>query len=91
MSSENRRRQIGRWARPGSAACIVVDVVSAPVRVVSELPSGWEYPFQRHGLGSRLLSRVVWKSGGFRWMWAALGGRGLGIACGQGRKGMRWW
>jgi len=39
------------------------------------------------GLGGWLLNRVMWKSGGFGWMRTALGGRGLGIACGKCRKG----
>jgi len=42
------------------------------------------------GPGSRLLSRVMWKGGGFGWMRAALRGRGLGIACEKGRTGVRW-
>ncbi len=44
MNGGNGRRQTGEWARPGSAACIVVNVVCAPARVVSELPPGWENP-----------------------------------------------
>ncbi len=44
VSGGNRCQQIGGWEHPGSAACIVIDVVWAPARVVSEFPPGWENP-----------------------------------------------
>ena len=53
VSGGNRRRQVGGRAHPGRAAGIVVDVLWAPARGVSELPSGWENPFRRHGLCNR--------------------------------------
>ena len=93
MSCGDRRHKLGD-AGPGGAAYIVVDVVWAPTRVVSELPPGWE-TFKRHrswlqGRGSRLFRGVMWKSDVSRWMWAALGGGISGLQVGREEKQKGW-
>ena len=73
VSGGNRRRQIGGRTRPGSAACIVVDVVWAPAWVVSELPSGWENPLS-----------APWA---VQPAWGTVGSRGWAAGCSVGRHG----